>query len=320
MTRCALFIGPNGLRAGWSLALAFLAFSVVASGASAILSRALGTPESPPWTAPLILGGEVFSFFLALGVIAVMRRIEGRPWSRYGLGLSRSGIAAVGRGTLWGGAAIGLLVLAISLLGGYRVHGLALAGGDLVVYTLLWALAFLFVGLYEEVWFRGYTLFTLGRGIRFWPAALVLSVIFGFVLHFLQKPDETVADGLSVTLIALFFCLTVRRTGAVWYAVGWHFAFNFGSMFVFGAPNTGNHGNPVAKHLLEGAFSGPDWLTGGARGPEASWLVFPVMALTALLFHLTHRRTAFFPERPDQESGRLGQTAMTAGSVTVPLK
>jgi hypothetical protein len=49
-------------------------------------------------------------------------------------------------------------------------------------------------------------------------------------------------------------------------------------MIVFAEPNTGNHGQPIPGHLLDIRYHGPDWLTGGPRGTEASLLVFVILA------------------------------------------
>ena len=59
----------------------------------------------------------------------------------------------------------------------YTVGGLALSPYDVVKYGLLWALAFLMVGLFEEFSFRGYLLYTLTAGIGFWPAADYLPAL-----------------------------------------------------------------------------------------------------------------------------------------------
>jgi hypothetical protein len=65
----------------------------------------------------------------------------------------------------------------------------------------------------------------------------------------------------------------VRRTGTLWFAIGWHFTFNYESLFLLGALNTGSSGLPIEKHLLDSSFHGAEWLTGGAMGPEASVLI-----------------------------------------------
>src|SRR2546428_14096417 len=95
---------------------------------------------------------------------------------------------------------------------------------------------------------------------------------------------EDLADFASVGLIGLFLCLTLRRTGSLWFAVGFHAGFDYAALTIVGAPNTGNGGRPISDHLLATTFTGPDWLTGGPRGIEASLLAFPVIAVLFVLF------------------------------------
>jgi membrane protease YdiL (CAAX protease family) len=212
---------------------------------------------------------------------------------------------------------IGAVVAIMALAGGYAVRGLALSGADVVLSAVLWAAGLLAASLLEEIVFRGYELFTLASGIRFWPAAIALSVFFGFYLHYAQKPNETLADAVSVTFIALFFCLTVRRTGNLWFAIGWHWTFNFGSLFLFGFPNTGNRGGlPISGRLLDAVTSGPAWLTGGSTGAEASLIIFPVLAVLFAAFHFRHREVKY---AVDGRRGRpLAQPGSTGSPRTVP--
>jgi len=129
----------------------------------------------------------------------------------------------------------------------------------------------------EEFLFRGYAQVTLAEAIGFWPAAVVLSSVFGLI-HLIFKPHEDWIDLLSVALYGMFWCLTLRRTGSLWFAVGFHAASDYTDMIVFAEPNSGNDGKPLPGHLLDLQFHGPDWLTGGPRGTEASLLVFVVLA------------------------------------------
>jgi hypothetical protein len=100
-----------------------------------------------------------------------------------------------------------------------------------------------------------------------------------------------VLDLVNVALIGLFLCFTVRRTGNLWFAVGWHFAFNFGSLGVLGSPNTGNAGGrPLDGHLLDGIFTGPDWLTGGLTGAQASIFTLSVLGALFAALHQRHRQ------------------------------
>ncbi len=287
-----VFFGPWGLRAGWRLLIFNAAFAVFGALMKLILVPVVG--QEPEWTAANFILIEAVSLAGSAACVFLMAGIERRRFADYGF--TRRG--AFGRlfweGSLWGLATIGAVVAVMAMAGGYSVRGLALEGADLVLLTFLWAAGFLFASLLEELVFRGYELSTLASGIRFWPAAIVLSAVFGFVLHYAQKPNETLVDGLSVTLVALFLCLTVRRTGNLWFAIGWHWMFNFGSLFILGFPNTGNKGGlPITGRLVEAATSGPAWLTGGSMGAEASLIIFPVLAVLFAAFHFRHREVKY---------------------------
>lgn len=193
-------------------------------------------------------------------------------------------------GSAWGFGAVALLVGTIAALGGFTVTGVALKGSAIATYTIGWLIAMFLLGAAEEGLFRATGMFTLGDAIGLWPAAIVTTLIFS-ALHYFAKPNETVADALSVGLLGFFMAYTVIRTGSIWWAVGFHALFDYAALFVFGAPNTGNRGGqPLDTKLLTGNFHGPTWLTGGRTGIEASWLIFPVIALLFLGFAFTHRR------------------------------
>jgi hypothetical protein len=286
----AIFRGPDGLRAGWSFLLFALFYTFVAAGATWVLREIHPLPEG--WTPWALTAAEAVSLVGGIVGLALLARLERRSVAAYGAPLR----AAFGRrfweGALWGIGASSATIVVIAAAGGYSVSGLALHGGALAASAFAWGLAFLLIGVSEEVVFRSFPLFTLARGLGFWPGALLLSAFFG-ALHYFTKPMETWMDALSVGLIGLFLCLSVRRTGDIWFAVGFHFTFNFVSMGVCGSPNTGNEGHPIPGHLLAGSFHGPAWLTGGPMGAEASAFVFPVLALLFGLFLLRFRNARF---------------------------
>jgi membrane protease YdiL (CAAX protease family) len=288
----AIFWNAWELRAGWSFLLFAVIYTALTAGATLLLQTLLGRlPQG--WSPGAFSAAEGVSLLGGLAALAILARIEHRSFAVYGVPLRAAFGPRFWEGSLWGIGAAGATLLAIAAAGGYSASGFALHGGALVASALLWGLAFLLVGISEEVIFRSFPLFTLARGMRFWPGAILLSVFFG-ALHYFTKPMETWMDAVSVGLIGLFLCLTVRRTGDVWFAVGFHFTFNFTSMAVFGSPNTGNDGHPLSGHLLAGTFHGPAWLTGGPMGAEASAFVFPVIALLFLLL-LRRFRTVRFP-------------------------
>ena len=277
-----IFIGPNGLRAGWRFLIFAVLWTAISTGAQLLIRLAY---KGHAGMHPLdYLVSDGVGFVTALAAAALMARIERRSLGQYGLPFSSGFRARFFEGLLWGAIPVGVLIFVIRLFGGVTFGGFAISGATFAKWALLWTATMVVLGFFEEFLFRGYPLVALADGLGFWPASILLSAGFG-ALHYFTKPMETFADALSVSLIGLLLCFMIARTGDLWLAVGFHAAFDFCALSLFGAPNTGNEGKPVTGHLLATQFHGPTWLTGGPCGIEASWLIFPVIALMFLLFH-----------------------------------
>jgi len=277
-----IFRGNRGWRAGWRFALFVALYIVAGKGFDYILPRLHFPEHSFTWWG--ILPNDFADFLFIAAITWVMSRIEREPFSSYGFPLVSNAGKLFWKGAVWGFIPSVLILIPIYFAGGFTFHGLALHGRDLIFYTVVWALAMLAVGFREEFLFRGYALKTLAEGIGFWPAAIFLSTIFGLI-HLIFKPHEDWIDPVSVSLYGLFWCLTLRRTGSLWFAVGFHAASDYADMIVFAEPNSGNDGQPIPGHLLDLRFHGPEWLTGGPRGTEASLLVFVILAGLFYFFH-----------------------------------
>ena len=97
--------------------------------------------------------------------------------------------------------------------------------------------------------------------------------------------------GLSgAALIGLFFCLTLRRTGNLWFAVGFHASWDWGESFLYSVPDSGEK---APGHLLSSSFHGSPWLTGGSVGPEGSVFLFLVIALVFVAFDRIYRQAKY---------------------------
>jgi uncharacterized protein len=275
-----IFLNGSRIRAGWRFGM-FLALYLAGEKALDFLLPKILPDLGMTWTG--MLPNEAVEFALVAVISWLMSRIERERFSAYGLPLFRGAGWLFVTGVVWGIIPSILILIPLYFAGACSFHGLALRGSDLVISALGWALAFIGVGFAEEFLFRGYSLKTLAEGIGFWPAAVALSSLFGLV-HLIFKPDEGWIDPISVSLYGLFWCLTLRRTGSLWFAVGFHAASDYTDMVVFAEPNTGNEGKPLPGHLLDVRFHGPDWLTGGPRGTEASLQVFVVLAGLFFLF------------------------------------
>ena len=294
-----IFRGPNGLRVGWRL-LIFLALTGIPLVALFAIAGVGGGQAEPITITPLLLGENDAILFLMLCIVTwIMAKIEHRRFSEYGL----SARQALGKdfwvGSLCGFAAISGTLLTMFLLHGFRITGLALHGTAILSSLAGWSIAFLVVGLFEEFAFRGYLQFTLASGIGFWPAAVLMSSLFG-LLHLVADSNENVVGSASVVLFGLLLCFFVRRTGNLWCAVGFHFAYDWGQTFFYGVPDSGI----VPYHnLFSSAFTGPGWLTGGMVGPEASVLTPIALLVVALVFNRYYRKNRYQITKPVSSPG-----------------
>jgi membrane protease YdiL (CAAX protease family) len=279
-----IFWNEHKLRAGWRL-LIFLLLVVLFTLAGTFLAMAMHLPQilRTGLTATSLLVKDGFGIIAIFAAAAIMGLLEARPFGGYGLPRAAAFGAGFWQGATWGIAMIAVIIFLIRAFRGFSFGELALRGPTLWGYAALWGVAFVFVGLFEEFLFRGYAQFTLATGIGFWPAATLLSAGFGAVHLF--NPGEAKVGALSVFMIGIFFCLTLRRTGNLWFAVGMHAAFDWGESFLFSVPDSGL---VAPGHLLNSSFHGPVWLTGGTVGPEGSVMAFAVVALAAILFGIVY--------------------------------
>jgi membrane protease YdiL (CAAX protease family) len=295
----SIFRGPNGIRAGWR-ALIFLA--VVAGLVAAVnlvvwlvvhfvLHRGPQQFGNASSLSPVVAVLTDCAIFLFTGLAAlIMSRIEHRKWEQYGLPAR----FAFGRhfwiGTLAGFLSISTCLLTIFAFHGFHLTGLAIHGKTILTATAAWSAAFVIVGLGEEFAFRGYLQFTLTTGMGFWPSAILMSLLFG--LAHAGNPGETKFGLFSVVCFGMLFCLIVRRTGNLWWVVGFHAGWDWGQTFFYGIADSGL---PAYHNLFNSSFGGPSWLTGGSVGPEASIFTPLTLLLVAILFSRVYRENRYDP-------------------------
>jgi CAAX protease family protein len=313
-----VFVGSEGLRAGWSI----LGFVLIFAALLAIGKFALQRSHlvSPPTTAaPEISLGfgfvfEAISMFAVLLATWIMSNIERRQRS-YGYGgTHRLSLFLAGLGS--GLFLISLLVFTLWKSGDLVIERRLIFGADLVRYGALWGVVFFLVALYEESLTRGFLLYTLTRGLAaiyrsffktrhstvlgFWTAAMIMSVIF--YLGHTNNPGESPVGLLSVFVGGMFFCYSVWRTGSIWWGVGMHAAWDWGQSFLFGVADSGL---TMQHHLLATHPQGKPIFSGGTTGPEGSILIVGVLAMGSLIVFLTLPHGRYYdPPSPVTESSQ----------------
>jgi uncharacterized protein len=299
------FIGADGLRAGWSLLLFIALMAALLRGVNAIGHLMhLAPPKSgddSAFSPTFLFIAESLPLLATLFLTWIMSKIERRPNSLYGLGGTRK-LPHFFAGLAWGVTCLSLLVLALWKTGLLVIDSRLLFGNNAVRYGALWLVGFLLVGLLEEYLTRGYLQYTLTRGLAglyqwafntrysaalgFWTAALIFSILFGLVHG--SNPGESPIGLLSAGLASMVFCLSLWRTGSLWWAIGFHASWDWAQSFLYGVADSGTM---VQHHLLATHPVGKPILSGGAIGPEGSLFILAIMALIILIILFTLPRT-----------------------------
>jgi len=237
------------------------------------IAAALHIP--PGLTAGNIAIAEIGTLLTALILTAVFAAYEGRRIDSYGMPLAQLLRPPTLEGAAAGVISAGLVALGMIALGGMQVKGLASGGGSIAGFALWWLFANICIGVAEEMFYRRLFSAALWKSVGFWPGAILVALVFA-ADHYFYKPGENIWDVITLVSLSLMMSYSVLRTGTLWFAVGFHIAFDYMQLFVIGTPNGSQF---PAGRLLDVTFDGPWWLTGGVLGTEASFLMYPAIAL-----------------------------------------
>ena len=162
----------------------------------------------------------------------------------------------------------------VALLGGFEVLGLRGFG-------MIWSMAAMavFSGVFEEILMRGIVFRQLEAWLGSWLALALSSALFG-ALH-IMNPGASWFSSVAIAVEAgILLGAAYMLTRRLWLAIGIHAAWNFTQGWVFSVPVSGGEA-PLG--LLITRRLGPDWLTGGAFGLEASVVAMVVATLAGLV-------------------------------------
>ncbi|WP_426196074.1 CPBP family intramembrane glutamic endopeptidase [Massilia sp. DWR3-1-1] len=253
-----------------------IVLGVLAIGLTAALGYAAIKAIAPLPAQRLVWPHLLMSALLLLVYVGFVKAMERRPLTE----LARGGAPAeFGVGVWLGAGAVSAAMALLAASGGYRIvafHpwtvGIASALAEM-----------LFVGLFEEILFRALIFRIVERSLGSVPALLLSAVLFALA----HLGEGINALGLVNTALAgLMFSAAWMLTRRLWLCVGIHAAWNFTLGSIFSIVVSGH----PAKGLIGGELSGPDWLTGGAYGLEAS--VVTALVIGALFMGLFWRARA----------------------------
>ncbi len=244
-------------------------------------------------------GVVIFDGGLIASVLIAARFLDRRRIADLGFHLNREWWLDLGFGLALG-ALLMALIFTVELAAGWVVVVDVFQGDVGLPFPLvIWAplLAFVFVGIGEEIFSRGYHLGNLAEGLNLpfiGPTgalllAWLLSSSFFGLLH-LQNPNASWISTGNLVLAGLFLGLGRVLTGELAIPIGLHITWNFFQGNVFGFPVSGTHFTRASVLVIQQA--GPVLWTGGDFGPEAGLVGIGAILLGSLLIlaWVRHRR------------------------------
>ena len=193
---------------------------------------------------------------------------EGRRVSE----LSMNAFAQTGTGVLVGIVFVSLTIAGIALFNGYHVSGWN--HPEVMIPVFIMAVQ---AGIIEELLLRGVAFRIIEDALGTWWSMILTAFIFGF-LH-IWNDNASILSSISISITAGFvLALLYVITRKLWIVIGMHFAWNFTLGGFYGAPVSGG----AVEGVLKSELSGPEWLTGGAFGPEASIIIVVISIILTI--------------------------------------
>lgn len=221
-----------------------------------------------------------------IGYLILVKLIEQRRVSE----LSPRDLPAFGTAGLVIGAVLFSLVVAVLwLAGSYHVTGT----NPQVDWLPAVLVAGIGAGIGEEIVVRGVLFRLVEEGLGTWWALLISALFFG-AAH-IANPAATLWSSAAIAIEAgVLLALLYAVTRSLWTCIGLHAAWNIMQGTVYGIPVSGGK----VDGWLVSRRTGPDWLSGGAFGAEASVVALAMCSmLSVILLVIALRRHSIVPPK-----------------------
>lgn len=301
-----LYNEEHQVRSGWYILLAFIIMTVGQSifmfpGMIYILSSA----ETIDYT--LLFEGDIYgligdspmNFFLIQGIatiggfittLLVWKYINKGTLKEIGF---RGPIRDLGFGLLLGALSITAIFVILVITGDATLET-ALTKPNITAATFIYLVVFIFVGLFEEAFFRGYVMETMiSRGNKTW-LIYVGSAVFFSIVHG-ANPGVTVFGLINIVLVGFLFAYMYLETKSLWLPIGYHITWNYFQGSIYGFKVSGIDAPSVYTTNVKG---GNTLMTGGDFGLEGGILA---SILIVLGFLLTKMYLDFFKTRKQND-------------------
>ncbi|WP_297416747.1 CPBP family intramembrane glutamic endopeptidase [Clostridium sp.] len=296
----------NQIRSGWKILIVFISFFAATIFASIMFSALCGIiivilkPEllarddkGTKYIAEQFSGMNHFpGAFLSLlqclimifFVILFWKIWEKRKVSDMGFTNIKSSWRDLGIGLLCG--AISFTIVAIILLCTRSVELVNSFNKPIFSMSLIIQLIlFIFVGINEELFARGYCMTVLKQTKNAYVPVIVSSIIFA-LMHSMNQGISLIAY-INLFLFGISMGYIFIKTKNIWIGIGYHITWNYFQGDIFGFLVSGN----TTDSIYTIKTVNPNIINGGSFGPEGGLVVTVLLLVTILIIY------KFLPDR-----------------------
>ena len=188
----------------------------------------------------------------------------------------RKDISSIGNGLFIGFSYFIIVTVTMSLCGYYHIKSIQFDWEkQLFSFTL-----FFLVAVSEEIFFRGILFRMINRRWNIWAALVISALIFGG-LHIFND-NATLWSSIAIAIEAgSLLGAAYAYNKNLWLPIGIHWIWNYTQGNILGFPVSGEDN---VTSIITPEISGPQWLTGGSFGAEASVISAVIGLLISLWF------------------------------------
>ena len=188
----------------------------------------------------------------------------------------RKDISSIGNGLFIGFSYFIIVTVTMSLCGYYHIKSIQFDWEkQLFSFTL-----FFLVAVSEEIFFRGILFRMINRRWNIWAALVISALIFGG-LHIFND-NATLWSSIAIAIeTGSLLGAAYAYSKNIWLPIGIHWIWNYTQGNILGFPVSGEDN---VTSIITPEISGPQWLTGGSFGAEASVISAVIGLLISLWF------------------------------------
>lgn len=284
----------NQIRSGWKIFIVFASFYFIAYIASMIPLVIYTVKHIIENNGTVNLDfSEINNTFSLLGltlsliqsasmifsVVLFWKVLDKRPIRDIGLKNIKKSFKELSLGLLFGAISMSIVFFILILTGSAKVTT-SFSNPNFSMSLITSLILFIFVGINEEMFARGYCIKVLEQTNKKWVPLIVSSAIFS-IMHGIN-PGVTILSLLNIFLVGILLGYMFIKTNNLWLPIGYHITWNYFQGNIFGFLVSGN--TTEGLYTTEGI--GNTIVNGGDFGPEGGIIVTIVILISILLVYL----------------------------------